>query len=129
MGVFSHRMTHMTAHQEIGPLSPEKPELVELSEVECCALAHGFAKNAEAVSTLIELVDKEKLKAATDILIKTKHVAFPHNDAIETAYAQIARVELERLDAGKNGLHCQHSPDEHKKALSAVVANLAKPTN
>ena len=124
------------AKAERGPLSPERPELVQLSEIECCALARGFAKNSEAIGELMELTDKKTLKTAADILVRSRNLGFRHNKDIETAYQQIAAAELKKLNGDgaserweNEAKKCEHSLDEHKKALRAVVARLEKPTN
>lgn len=121
--------------REKGPLSPEQPELVWFNSVECCALEYGFSKNPAAIASLREFIDEKTLKSAFDDLADSNHVAFQrnkHNVDIETAYRQIAGVELARLSSGEEKekkLGCGHFPNEHKKALQAIVEKLKKSVN
>ena len=106
-------------------------KLVKLDRAETCALAHGFAKNPKAVSQLMELVEKKKLKLSADVLIRSANLKFPHDDEIETAFYQIAAMELKRLEGGVR-FECTlrlHSLEEHKKALQSVIEKLSKPVN
>lgn len=114
-------MERFKAEQEI--------EGVELFEVECCALSHAFAKNSEALGRLLEIEDKEKLKNSANILLRSKHIIFPHDDEIELAYAQMASAELERLSHEPPMFHCKHGLEEHKKALASVIEKTSAVAN
>ena len=105
------------------------PELIELDAIECCALAHGFAKNPETISKLMDFMDKKKLKLYADELINTEHMAFLPNDEIQTAYTQIALSELNRIDDMDTSFKCNHSREEHRKSLQSVVSRFSLPVN
>lgn len=105
-------------------------ERLKLNGIECCALAHAFAKNSRLIKQIKEAVDPELLKAAVLPLPKSQHIAFPRNDKIDLAYSQAAQVEIERLknltavnlvEWNKHAKEHPHSVEEHIAALESVI--------
>ncbi|MDP2598952.1 MAG: hypothetical protein Q8P49_03925 [Candidatus Liptonbacteria bacterium] len=102
----------------------------EFDEVECCALANAFAKNPQAIATLLDAVDGKTLKLFADEMIRTEHIAFQRNETAELVYPQIAKTELKRIEAEKEiKFNCPHSAGEHETALKSVIKKLYKPVN
>lgn len=112
--------------KEKTPLN-EGPEKLELGEIECCALAHAFAKNKDAVAQLLDADNKNLLKKSADVLVRSESISFPRNPIIDLFYNQIAKAELARLSGGaQGGFHCVHSEKEHQLALESVVEKTAR---
>ncbi len=116
-----------------GPLSPERPESVYLNKIECCALAHGFAKNPKTVSALMDLMDKKDLKLDADILLRSAKLPVPldkKNEKLRIAYSQVTEAELKRIAENQDlKFHCKHSATEHEQALRSALEKLSVPEN
>jgi hypothetical protein len=107
------------------------PGVVELNELECCALRQSFAKNPQTISQLMDFVDNKKLKLCADELVNSKGLGLRPDDDTKTAYSQIAKAELRRLEDENTEFKCAygHSLEEHKQALQSVVSVFSKPVN
>jgi len=107
------------------------PGVVELNEFECCALREGFAKNPRTISQLMDFIDNKKLKLYADELVGSKGLGLRPDDNTKTAYSQIAKAELKRLEDESIEFKCiyGHSLEEHKRALQSVVSAFSKPVN
>ncbi|MBI2669675.1 MAG: hypothetical protein HYX20_00800 [Candidatus Yanofskybacteria bacterium] len=109
--------------------------LVELNELDTCALALGFNQNQSATEQLKDVAGAEKLKLFEDILLDvTKRMAikmkFKPSEEMKIIYSQIAETELKRLaDMGETSFRCKrgHSLEKHRKSLESVLLKL-KPT-
>jgi len=102
-----------------------------------CALERGFEKNPEVAKQLAEIVG-QKAKIYKDILsniLDPEHrapIKFVPNEGQKTLYGQIAKRELERIDAedeDDEDLSCGHSVEEHKQALESVIEKMQPKIN
>lgn len=102
-----------------------------------CALERGLEQNPEVAKQLDEVVG-QKAKIFRDILSNTldpEHrapIKFVPNEEARTFYSQIAKRELERIDAEDEedeDLSCGHSVDEHRRALESVVERMEPKVN
>lgn|SRR3989344_1746114 len=97
---------------------------VQFDKDTCCALKRGFEENSVLVEQLAKLVGEKNIKIFSDILSGTDEMKFVPSDDMKTAYSQVAKRELERIDAtdeDDDDLSCGHSIDEHKEALGSVL--------
>lgn len=106
---------------------------VKFSKETCCALERGFEQNPEVVKQLEGIVGEKKAKLFKDILFNSlspkdrPEMKFVPSEEMKTIYSQIAKRELERIDAedeDDEDLSCGHSVDEHKEALMSVVEKM-----
>lgn len=98
----------------------------------CCALKRGFEENSVLVEQLARIVGEKNIKIFSDILSNTDEMKFVPSDDMKTAYGQIAKRELERIDAtdeDDEDLSCGHSVDEHKEALGSVMEKMEPSLN
>jgi len=111
---------------------------VKFSQETCCALDRGFEKNPETAKQLAEIVGDEKVKLFKDILVNTlkpssrPEMKFVPSEEMQTVYGQIAKRELERIDAedeDDEDLSCGHTINKHKKALESVVEKMEPKLN
>lgn len=75
---------------------------------------------------------EKNIKIFADILPNTDEMKFVPSDDMKTAYGQIAKRELERIDAtdeDDEDLSCGHSVDEHKEALRLVLEKMEPSIN
>ena len=91
-----------------------------------CALKRAFKKNPEVARNMADVVGEKNMKIFTDILTNTNEmeIKYDPSEELKTAYSQIAKRELERIDAEEEDdedLVCGHSVDEHRQALREVV--------
>ena len=112
---------------------------VKFDQETCCALGRGFEHNPSVVKQLEEIVGAEGVKVYKDILFNTldpknrpsmKFV--PAQEAMKTVYGQIARRELERIEAESEDdedISCGHTIDEHIIALQEVVEKMKTVVN
>ncbi|MDO8496137.1 MAG: hypothetical protein Q7S43_01645 [bacterium] len=105
---------------------------VQFDKDVCCALKRGFEENSVLVEQLSKLVGEKNIKIFADILSSTDEMKFVPSDDMKTAYSQVAKRELERIDAtdeDDDDLSCSHSIDEHKEALRSVLEKMESPIN
>jgi len=99
-----------------------------------CALGRAFKKNPEVARNLAEVVGEENMKIFTEILTNTNEmeIKLDSSGELKIAYSQIAKRELERIDAedeDDEDLSCGHSVEEHKQALASVVEKMEPKIN
>ena len=99
-----------------------------------CALGRAFKKNPEVVRDLAGVVGEENMKIFTDILINTNEmeIKYDPSEELKTLYGQIAKRELERIEAedeDDEDLTCGHTVDEHREALETVVEKMTPTVN
>ena len=99
-----------------------------------CALGRAFKKNPEVVRDLAGGVGEENMKIFTDILINTNEmeIKYDPSEELKTLYGQIAKRELERIDAedeDDEDLLCGHSVEDHKEALESVIEKMQPTIN
>ncbi len=125
----------MSKKFEVFPGSAEGT--VKFDEETLCALDRGLEKNPEVAKQLKEVVG-QKSEIFKDILSNTldpKHRApmkFVPNEEARTFYGQIAKRELERIEAedeDDEDLFCGHSVEEHKEALESVIEKMQPTIN
>ncbi|MBI2063982.1 MAG: hypothetical protein HYT65_03265 [Candidatus Yanofskybacteria bacterium] len=107
-------------------------KLVELNELDACALVHGFSKNRSAIKELKDVAGIEKLKTSAYALLRTEGMRFRPTEEMKIIYSQIAEIELKRLaEAGESGFRCGrgHSLEQHKKSLEEVLSKLKPVVN
>lgn len=112
---------------------------VRFDETTCCALERGFEQNPEVVKQLEGLVGEDKVKLFKDILfdaLDPEHrspIKFvPAQEGVRTVYSQIAKRELERIEAedeDDEDISCGHSVDEHQEALRMVLEKMEPAVN
>lgn len=123
--------------------SHEAPEEIfrnlELNEDIRCALRRAFEMNPEVVKELQIIVKspvkfdflREVLRDSTDNEGGGIATLKPFDEA-ETVYSQIAKRELERIEAegeGDEDLVCGHTVDEHEDALRMVLGKFEPAIN
>lgn len=118
-------MNEMNFHKE------KLPNMLTLEGGECCAIAHAFAKNPDAVAALKKIVDPRKLKLLANEMINTESLSYLPSADDKISYEQMARAELKRLEAdgAKEGFYCNHSKEEHVKHLNSVLAKVETKAN
>ena len=104
-----------------------------------CALERGFEKNPEAAKELEGIVGERLVKLFKDILynaLDPKNRApitfVPGKDEAKIVYSQIAKRELERIDAedeDDEDLSCGHTVEDHIHALQNVVEKMEPTVN
>lgn len=105
---------------------------VEIDEVVWCALKHAFEVNPEAVKKLEEgmrVKDMDILRSAFD---GVERMRITPSDKMKTVYSQIAKKELERMEAGKDDdddLSCGHSREDHEESLRMIVEKMSGTVN
>ena len=120
--------------------SKEFPSSVEgtvrFEKETCCALEHGFERNPEAVRQLEEMMGKDKVRLFKEILSNTLNpsdrpeMKFVPTEEMKTVYGQIAKRELEELNKEKDeSLSCDHTIEEHRRALEDVVRQVEPMAN
>lgn len=106
---------------------------VKFEQETCCALERGFEQNLEVAKELAEIVGQDKVKLFKEILFNSLNpgsspeIKFVPSEDMKTVYSQIAKRELERIDAedeDSEDLSCGHSVEEHKEALETVVKKM-----
>jgi hypothetical protein len=103
---------------------------IEFNEMTCCAMAHAFARNRAAVEKLKEIIPPDKLRKMAEILPTTKNMTFVPSEEMQTVYSQIAKAELERLKTEKTpDFYCDHSINQHVKALQNALKEVSPKTN
>ena len=105
---------------------------VKFDKETCCALERGFKNNPVVVKELEEVVGKEKMKTFAEILPNTDEMKFVPSEEMKTVYSQIAKRELERIEAedeDDEDLLCGHSVEEHRQALATVVEKMEPKVN
>ena len=107
------------------PGSVEKA--VTFDKETCCALNRAFKQNPGVTKELEAIVGEENLKNLTDVLPHADAVTFDQSEESKTVYSQIAKRELERIDAedeDDEDLTCGHSVEEHQDALREVLEKM-----
>jgi hypothetical protein len=106
---------------------------VKFEQETCCALERGFEQNPRVAKELAEIVGKDKVKLFKEILFNSldpdsrPEMKFVPSEEMKMVYGQIAKKELERMDAEDEDdadLSCEHSVEEHKEALESVVEKM-----
>ncbi len=106
--------------------------LVDFDKMECCALAHAFARNPDLVKKTLELkaIPAKKLKIFGNIMINSLSLSFRPNEEMKLAYNLFARAEERRLNSdAKSKLVCPHSEQSHLLALQSVLSKLSAAIN
>lgn len=101
----------------------------EFEEETSCALERGLEKNPELVGELAEMIGADKLKKFMSIALDHDKKFVP-SEEMKTVYVQVAKREVERIldeDEEDEDLTCDHSVDEHIKALRELIDEM-KPT-
>lgn len=104
-----------------------------------CALERGFEQNPEVAKELEGIVGERLAKLFKDILFNALDLKnrapmtfILEKEEAKIVYGQIAKRELERIDAedeDDNDLTCGHSVDEHREALRVVVEKMEPTVN
>jgi len=112
---------------------------IEFDEITCCALERGFEQNPIVVKQLEEIAGPDKVKLFKDILFNNLNPSkrapiklVPAKEEVRTVYGQIAKRELERIDAedeDDEDISCGHSILEHQWALSSIVEKMEPVVN
>ena len=105
---------------------------VQFDKDTCCALKRGFEENSVLVEQLAKLVGEKNIKIFADILSGTDEMKFVPSDDMKTAYSQVAKRELERIEAedeDDEDLSCGHSVDEHRDSLNSVIEKMEPTMN
>lgn len=107
---------------------------IRFDEETICALGRAFKQNPEVLKELTEVVGEQNMKIFTDILNNTNEmeIKYDPSEELKTVYGQIAKRELERIDAedeDSEDLFCGHSVEEHKEALGSVVEKMELKVN
>ena len=102
-------------------------EAVKFDKETCCALERAFKQNPGVAKELEAIVGEENMRNLTDVLPHADEVTFDQSEESQTVYGQIAKRELERIDAedeDDENLTCGHSVEEHQEALREVVEKM-----
>lgn len=106
---------------------------VKFDEITCCALERAFEQNPKVVQRLEDITDNdEQMKLFKEILSSTDEIKFVPSEEMKTVYSQIAKRELERIDAedeDDGDLVCGHSIADHQQALKSVVEKMEPAVN
>ncbi len=103
---------------------------VRFDKKTCCALERGFKHNPAVVKELEKIVGEPKIKIFIKILPNTDEMKFVPSEEMQTVYSQIAKRELERIEAEDDeDLSCGHSVDEHREALMSVIKKMQPKIN
>lgn len=100
---------------------------VKFSKETCCALERGFEQNPELVQELKEMMGPVAINNFAEILPNTEEMKFVPSDEMKAVYSQMAKRELERIqaeDEDDEDLTCGHSIGDHVRALQNVVDKL-----
>ena len=108
---------------------PRVERKVKFDEETIRALKRAFKKNPEVARNMADVVGEKNIRIFTDILTNTNEmeIKYDPSEELKTAYSQIAKRELERIDAEEEDdedLACGHSVDEHRQALREVVEKM-----
>jgi len=105
---------------------------VKFEKETCCALQRGFEHNPGVVQQLKELMGPVEVNNFIEILRNTDEMKFVPSEAMKTVYGQIAKRELERIEAedeDDEDLTCGHAVEEHIHALQKVVEKMEPAVN
>lgn len=105
---------------------------VKFDKETCCALGRAFKQNPGVAKELEAIVGEENMSNLTDILPHADEVTFNQSEESKMVYSQIAKRELERIDAedeDDEDLTCGHTVEEHKEALREVVDKMGPTIN
>ena len=105
---------------------------VKFEKETCCALGRGFEQNPGVVQQLKELMGPVEVNNFIEILPNTDEMKSVPSEEMKTVYGQIAKRELERIEAedeDDEDLTCGHTVDEHREALKAVVEKITSTIN
>ena len=101
---------------------------MEFDETDCCALDRAFEQNTEVTRRWEDIVDNDENMAAFRKMLKdAEEIKFIPDDKMKMACSQIAKRELERIDAegsGDESLICRHSLAEHVESLQNIVQEM-----
>jgi hypothetical protein len=107
---------------------------IEFDEDVCCALKRAFKMNPEVDKELEKIVGRPAINFFIRKLSnfdgdRDKQKSPQYMDMMETVYSQIAKRELERIEAedeDDEDIVCGHSVDDHRESLELVL-NKTKP--
>jgi len=105
---------------------------VKFEKEVCCALERGFEKNPGVVDELKKTVGVKEMGIFIDILPNTDEIKFVPSEDMKLVYGQIAKRELERIEAedeDDEDLTCGHTVNEHREALETVVEKMQPTVN
>ncbi len=97
-----------------------------------CALIRGFEQNQAVVRELKKIVEEREVEFFAKILSDSVEDRYIISDEMKTIYGQVAKRELERIDAedeDDDDLLCGHSVEEHQEALRSVVEKMEPAVN
>ena len=112
---------------------------VRLDRETLCALDRAFQQNPGVAKELEGIVGEDTVRIFKDILANTLDPAhraeitfIPDKEEVRTIYGQIAKRELERIEAedeDDEDLTCGHTVDEHREALETLVGKMNPTVN
>jgi len=105
---------------------------VKFEKETLCALERAFKQNPGVAKELEAIVGEENFRNLTDILPHANEFKFDQSEESKTVYGQIAKRELERIEAedeDDEDLTCGHTVDEHREALQEVVDKMQPTVN
>ena len=105
---------------------------VKFDKETCCALQRGFEQNPGVVQQLKELMGPVEVNKFVEILPNIDETNVVPSEEMKTVYGQIAKRELERIEAedeDDEDLTCGHTVDEHREALETVVEKMTPTVN
>ncbi|MEX2090861.1 MAG: hypothetical protein WD989_01860 [Candidatus Paceibacterota bacterium] len=100
---------------------------VKFEKETCCALERGFEHNPGVVQELKKALGSQEVNMMVDILPNTEEMKFVPSENMKTVYGQIAKRELERIqaeDEDDEDLSCGHSVEDHIQALERVMEKM-----
>lgn len=89
---------------------------VKFSKETCCALERGFQQNPGVVQQLKEMMGPVEVNNFIEILPNTDEMKFVPSEEMKTVYGQIAKRELERIEAESEDdkdLTCGHAIEDY----------------
>ena len=105
---------------------------VKFTKETCCALERGFRQNPGVVDQLKGMMGPVEVNNFIDILPNTDEMKFVPSEEMKTIYSQIAKRELERMEAedeDDENLTCGHTVEDHIHALQTVVEKMSPTVN
>ena len=103
---------------------------IEFDEIDCCALDRAFEMNPEVTSQLKDIFnDDENFGTFRRILKGAKDgegIKFSLEDRMNMICSQIAKLELQRMDAVEydEKLSCDHPMRDHIDSLKDIVKKM-----
>ena len=105
---------------------------VKFDKETCCALERGFQQNLGLVQQLKEMMGPVEVNNFIEILPNTDEMKFVPSEKMKMVYGQIAKRELERIEAedeDDKDITCGHTVEDHIHALQNVVEKMSPTVN